>query len=60
MSNLSRVMYKKRITQTELAKRLNISQPAVNKQVRKGITRTTTALNYAKALDMDPRTLLEI
>jgi len=53
-------MYKKRITQTELAKRLNISQPAVNKQVRKGITRTTTALNYAKALDMDPRTLLEI
>ena len=59
MTALERVMIVKRVKQAELAKRLGVSQPAISKQVTKGIYDIRIARRYAEALETDPLFLLE-
>ena len=48
------------MTQSELAKKLRISQPTVAKLEKSGIGRTSTAKKYAKMLKLEAIDLLEI
>ncbi|UDQ98923.1 helix-turn-helix transcriptional regulator [Lentisphaerota bacterium WC36G] len=59
MSALHDMIAIKKISQAELAKRLNISQPAVSVMAKKGIINVKTARRYAKALKCNPILLLD-
>ena len=59
MSALHDMIAIKKISQAELARRLNISQPAVSVMAKKGIFNVNTARRYAKALRCNPILLLD-
>lgn len=55
---LERILRSKRLPQTELAKRLGMSQPAISQMLtRKCRPQRRTIVRFAKALEVDPREL---
>lgn len=59
MSKLKDMRTIKRMTQKELACKLNVSIPTVSTMEKKGIFDTRSAVRYAKALKCSPFFLLE-
>ncbi len=59
MSALHDMIAIRKISQTELAKRLNVSQAAVSVMAKKGILNINTAKRYAEALQCSPIMLLD-
>lgn len=59
MTKLARVIKKHRMSQSDLARKLDVSPAAVWRSAKTGIKTTTTAKRYAAALKCAQRDILE-
>ena len=59
MTKLKEMRLLKRIKQRDLALKLNVKPPTVNRMEQKGIYDTRTAVKYAKAIGCNPIFLLD-
>ena len=59
-SKLSAMLERKKITQAQLSRLLNISRASVCTAVEKGLRNSRAAQRYAKALNCNPLDLIEL
>ncbi len=59
MTALKKQILKRGLKQKTLAKKLGISEAAVSLQIKTGIQMAKVATKYAKALNCDPRLLID-